>query len=104
MSEEELNRGLASLQAGEFLYETNLFPEREFTFKHALIQETAYQSLLRSVRQQFHARIARVLEEQFPERARAEPEVVAGAPAAAALGSAKSVGAGLAARLGAVGA
>src|SRR6266446_4451429 len=42
LSEAELHRGLAHLQAAEFLYETRLFPEREFTFKHALTHEVAY--------------------------------------------------------------
>ena len=67
LPEEALHRGLAHLQAAEFLYETRLFPELEYTFKHALIQDVAYQSLLRSTRQQFHQRIAQVLEAQFPE-------------------------------------
>src|SRR5262249_52756629 len=46
LSEESLHRGLAHLQAAEFLYETHLFPEREYTFKHALTHEVAYGSLL----------------------------------------------------------
>jgi len=46
-------------------------------FKHALIQDTAYQSLLRSTRQQYHQRIAQVLEEQFPETVQTQPELVA---------------------------
>ena len=48
LPEADLHRGLAHLQAAEFLYETRLFPEREFTFKHALTYEVAYGSLLRS--------------------------------------------------------
>ncbi len=75
--EPRLQAGLAQLVDAELLYQRGALPDAEFTFKHALIQETAYQSLLRSVRQQFHARIARVLEEHFPERAQSEPEVVA---------------------------
>jgi predicted ATPase len=75
--EPRLRAGLAQLVDAELLYQRGALPEASFTFKHALIQETAYQSLLRSVRQQFHARIAQVLEEQFPERALSEPEVVA---------------------------
>jgi predicted ATPase len=46
LSEEELRRGLGHLQAAEFLYETSLFPELEYTFKHALTHEVAYGSLL----------------------------------------------------------
>ena len=48
--EADLRRGLAHLQAAEFLYETRLFPEREFTFKHALTHEVAYGSLLQERR------------------------------------------------------
>jgi class 3 adenylate cyclase/tetratricopeptide (TPR) repeat protein len=75
--EPRLRTGLAQLVDAELLYQRGALPRAEFTFKHALIQEIAYQSLLRSVRQQLHARIAHVLEEQFPERALSEPEVVA---------------------------
>src|SRR5262249_8149512 len=46
LPEEALPRGLAHLQAAEFLYETRLFPERKYTFKHALTHEVAYGSLL----------------------------------------------------------
>jgi class 3 adenylate cyclase len=56
--EERLRLGLTHLQAAEFLYETRLFPEIEYTFKHVLTQEVAYQSLVRHARQQSHARIA----------------------------------------------
>ncbi|MCP5067851.1 MAG: AAA family ATPase [bacterium] len=75
--EPRLRAGLTQLVDAELLYQRGVVPNAEFTFKHALIQETAYQSLLRSVRQQFHTRIVRVLEEQFPERALQEPEVIA---------------------------
>jgi class 3 adenylate cyclase/tetratricopeptide (TPR) repeat protein len=56
--EATLYRGLAHLQAAEFLYETRLFPERAYTFKHALTQQVAYQSLLTSTRQRYHAQLA----------------------------------------------
>jgi hypothetical protein len=49
-SEEALHRGLAQLQAAEFLYETHLFPERAYTFKHALTHEVAYGGLLQERR------------------------------------------------------
>ena len=65
LPDEALHCGLAHLQAAEFLYETRLFPEHEYTFKHALTQQAAYQSLLRSTRQQLHGQIARVLETHF---------------------------------------
>ena len=62
LSEAELHRGLARLQAAEFLYETRLFPEREYTFKHALTHEVAYGSLLQERRRGLHARIVEALE------------------------------------------
>jgi class 3 adenylate cyclase len=63
-----LQRGLAHLQAAEFLYETRLFPEREYTFKHALTHEVAYGGLLQERRHTLHARIVAVLEALPPER------------------------------------
>ena len=62
MPEATLHRGLAHLQAAEFLYETHLFPEREYTFKHALTHEVAYGSLLLERRRVLHARIVEALE------------------------------------------
>src|SRR5262249_35071381 len=61
-SEAALHRGLAHLQTAEFLYETRLFPEREYTFKHALTHEVAYSSLLHERRRVLHARIVEALE------------------------------------------
>src|SRR5262245_35011328 len=49
-----VQRGLQQLVEAEFLYQQGLPPEATYLFKHALIQETAYQSLLRSTRQQYH--------------------------------------------------
>ena len=60
--EAALHRGLAHLQAAEFLYETRLFPERDYTFKHALTHEVAYGSLLLERRRALHARIVEALE------------------------------------------
>jgi predicted ATPase/class 3 adenylate cyclase len=62
LPEDALHRGLAHLQAAEFLYETRLFPEREYTFKHALTHEVAYGSLLLERRRALHARIVEALE------------------------------------------
>src|SRR5207344_2311642 len=62
MPEEVLHRSLAHLQAAEFLYETHLFPDREYTFKHALTHEVAYGSLLQERRRVLHARIVEALE------------------------------------------
>ena len=61
-SEEALHRGLGQLQAAEFLYETSLFPEHAYTFKHALTHEVAYRSLLQERRRALHARIVEALE------------------------------------------
>ena len=72
-----MHRDLGHLQAAEFLYETYAPPALVYTFKHVLTQEVAYQSLVRRVRQQYHARIAQVLEERFPEVAEAQPELLA---------------------------
>jgi class 3 adenylate cyclase/tetratricopeptide (TPR) repeat protein len=60
--EETLHRGLAHLQATEFLYETRLFPEPEYTFKHALTREVAYGSLLHERRRGLHAPLVETLE------------------------------------------
>src|SRR4029450_12729123 len=60
--EESLRLGLTHLQAAEFLYETPLFPESEYTFKHALTQQVAYETLLQERRRALHARIVEALE------------------------------------------
>ena len=75
--DETLYSHLAHLQAAEFLYETTLFPERVYTFKHALTQNVAYQSLLNSTRQQYHRQIAQVLEDQLAETVESQPELLA---------------------------
>ena len=72
-----VQRGLQQLVEAEFLYQQGLPPQATYTFKHALIQDAAYQSLLRSTRQQYHQRIAQVLEGQFPETVEAQPELIA---------------------------
>src|SRR5262245_15502573 len=77
LPEAALYRGLAHVQAAEFLYETRLFPERAYTFKHALTQQVAYQSLLTSTRQRYHTQLARNLEARFPETVETQPELLA---------------------------
>jgi predicted ATPase len=62
LPDDALNRGLAHLQAVEFLYETRRFPEREYTFKHALTHEVAYEALLQERRRMLHVRILAALE------------------------------------------
>jgi class 3 adenylate cyclase/tetratricopeptide (TPR) repeat protein len=66
--EDAVRLGLTRLQAAEFLYETALFPELEYTFKHALTQEVAYTGLLQERRRALHARIVRDFEALYPER------------------------------------
>jgi tetratricopeptide (TPR) repeat protein len=65
LPEDEMRRLLARLQAGDFLYERPAFPEIEYTFKHALTQEVAYNSLLRERRGALHERTARAIETLF---------------------------------------
>jgi predicted ATPase/class 3 adenylate cyclase len=72
-----LRCGLHQLVEAEFLYQQGLPPQATYRFKHALIQETAYESLLRSTRQQQHQRIAQVLEMRFPDVVETQPEVPA---------------------------
>jgi predicted ATPase/class 3 adenylate cyclase len=75
--DETLHRGLQQLVAAEFLYQQGLPPQATYRFKHALIQDAAYQSLLRSTRQQYHQQIAQVFEARFPALVETQPELVA---------------------------
>jgi predicted ATPase/class 3 adenylate cyclase len=77
LPDERLRQGLAHLQAAEFLYETSLFPDLEYTFKHALTHQVAYQSLLRASRQNCHKRIAQVLEHEFADVVETQPQLLA---------------------------
>src|SRR5438093_6487639 len=72
-----LQRGLQQLVEAEFLYQQGLPPQATYLFKHALIQDAAYQSLLRSTRQQHHQHIAQVLEARFPDICETQPELLA---------------------------
>jgi class 3 adenylate cyclase/tetratricopeptide (TPR) repeat protein len=73
----DLQKALAALVEAEVLYRRGFTSPARYFFKHALIRDTAYESLLKSKRQQLHSRIARVLEEQFSATAEKEPELVA---------------------------
>jgi predicted ATPase len=75
--ESTMQQALAQLVEAELLYQHGIPPQATYTFKHALIQDTAYESLLRSTRQQLHGRIAQVLEGQFPETVETQPELLA---------------------------
>jgi class 3 adenylate cyclase/predicted ATPase len=77
LDEATLQQALARLVEAELLYQRGMPPQATYVFKHALIQEAAYQSLLRSTRQQYHQRIAQVLEVQFPDTAETQPELLA---------------------------
>jgi class 3 adenylate cyclase/tetratricopeptide (TPR) repeat protein len=68
LPEEELHRGLGHLQAAEFLYEASLFPELEYTFKHALTHEVAYGGLLQERRRALHAHIVEASERLDADR------------------------------------
>src|SRR6266545_1221250 len=68
LSDEELRRSLTRLQAAEFLYETSMFPDLEYTFKHALTHEVAYGSLLHERQRALHARIVEAIETLNPDR------------------------------------
>ena len=77
LDERRLRQALQQLTAAELVFRRGVPPEATYSFKHALVQEAAYGSLLRSRRQQLHARIAQVLEERFPATAQTQPEVLA---------------------------
>ncbi len=77
LDEATLQRGLKQLVEAELVYQRGLLPQVQYLFKHALIQDIAYQSMLKSTRQQYHRRIAQVLEGQFPEIRKTQPELVA---------------------------
>jgi class 3 adenylate cyclase/predicted ATPase len=72
-----LETALRQLEDSELVFRRGTIPEASYTFKHAMVQDAAYQSLLKSRRQDFHARIAEMLESQFPETVESEPETLA---------------------------
>src|SRR5262249_13340759 len=72
-----LQQELGRLVEAEIVYQRGVPPQSTYVFKHALIQDAAYQSLLRSTRQQYHQRIAEGLGERFPETAEVHPELLA---------------------------
>ncbi len=75
--DEVLQTRLSELVDAELLYQRGRPPRSKYTFKHALIQDAAYASLLRSTRQGYHRSIAEMLERQFPELVETQPELVA---------------------------
>jgi predicted ATPase len=77
LPESDLLEALRQLVDAELVFSKGRPPEAVYTFKHALVQDTAYGSLLKSRRQQLHARIAQAIETEFPKIARKEPNVLA---------------------------
>jgi class 3 adenylate cyclase/tetratricopeptide (TPR) repeat protein len=77
LPEDELQTSLARLVASELVFQRGTPPDAVYTFKHALVQDAAHASLLRSTRQQLYAQIAETLETLFPEIADSQPELLA---------------------------
>ena len=77
LDETTVQRDLERLVEAELLYQRGMPPQATYMFKHALIQDAAYQSLLKSTRLQYHQRIGQTLEERFPETAENQPELLA---------------------------
>ncbi len=75
--EQRLARGLAQLVESELIFQKGMLPQARWVFKHAMLQDTAYQSLLKSKRQQIHHHVANVLAKQFPDIRHHQPELVA---------------------------
>jgi class 3 adenylate cyclase len=77
MPQKQLDDALAQLVSAELVFRRGTPPDAEYTFKHALVQDAAYSTLLRSRRQQLHGRIITTLEDQFPEVVTAQPALMA---------------------------
>jgi len=77
LAEESLQDALQRLVDAGLVFQRGTPPEAAYLFKHAMIQDAAYQSLLKVTRQQYHQRAAKLLENRFPEVARTQPELVA---------------------------
>ncbi|MFC1664344.1 AAA family ATPase [Pseudomonadota bacterium] len=77
IEEPQLRRWLGRLVENELLYQRGRPPRSTYIFKHALIQDAAYQSLLRRTRQSYHEHVAKLLESRFPETAETHPELLA---------------------------
>jgi class 3 adenylate cyclase/tetratricopeptide (TPR) repeat protein len=75
--ETTLKHALAELEQAELVYRRGDPPEATYSFKHALVRDAAYESLLKSRRHQLHGRIARAIEEKFADTAASQPEIVA---------------------------
>jgi predicted ATPase len=77
LNDEAFQQGLKQLVEAELVFQSGVPPHARYLFKHTLVQDTAYQSLLKSRRQQLHQTIGKVLEQQFPETKETHPELIA---------------------------
>ena len=77
MPQRQVDGALAQLVGAELVFQRGIPPDAEYTFKHALVQDAAYSTLLRGRRRQIHARIATTLESQFPEIVATQPQLMA---------------------------
>jgi predicted ATPase len=77
MGERELQLGLEKLVDAELIYARGVAPEATYQFKHRLIQDAAYEALLKSRRKELHRRVAQTISESFPANAQEHPEVIA---------------------------
>src|SRR6202789_112667 len=88
MPQAQLDDSLARLSESGLAFRRGTPPDAIYTFKHALVQDAAYDSLLKSRRQELHGKIARVIEQRFPNIRTTEPEVLAHHLTEAGLGEA----------------
>jgi predicted ATPase len=77
MQQRQVDDALAQLVNAELIFRRGTPPDAEYIFKHALVQDAAYETLLRGTRRQLHARIATTLEDKFPEVVAAQPALLA---------------------------
>jgi hypothetical protein len=91
MPQHSLDDALEQLVRADLIFRRGMLPDAEYTFKHALVQDAAYSTLLRSRRQQLHGRITAILEARFPQIVQTQPEVLARHSADAGFGE-KAVG------------
>jgi predicted ATPase len=77
LKDEELRDALDQLTGSELVFRRGSPPDASYQFKHALLQDVAYRSMLRTKRQEIHQRIAAALEGKYPQRVETEPEVLA---------------------------
>ena len=76
LPESELLARISALKESELVYERGVYPEVTYVFKHALVQDVAYDSLLKNVRQRYHGQVADILEAHFPEIVESQPDLL----------------------------